>query len=456
VELRLSYWQRSKSLVLKLTRPWTWFRQPQVASQQPAVLAPAIPTPTPEPEPERDFNGTGSEVLLQGFHWESCRGSMHTGTRKSWYRILSENAHVIKSAAFDGVWFPPPSDSLSPQGYMPRQWYHFDTYYGNANELKKAISDLKPVHSIADVVLNHRVGMRTAGADFENPSFRDNARAVVGNDQSGCGRGNPDSGSTFAAARDLDHCNPDVQQAVAEYLLRLKNDFGFSGWRYDMALGFAPRFVGQYNRHTRPQFSIGEHWSGQETVARWIDESKAHDRAGRSMAFDFETRAHLYTAIVEDKYEILKTLDGKPGGLIGRWPGHAVTFVDNHDTEWRRRGENGVVHFENQQVGQAYAYVLTHPGVPCVFWSHFFELGTEIQNTIKNLIVLRRSRKINSRSTVHIAEARQGLYAALIGEVSNGSFSPQIAMKLGSAEWNPGQRWHIAGFGNRFAVWTQR
>jgi alpha-amylase len=449
--LTLNYWRRSLSLIQKFLRPWTWFRRPQVRPvDRPVAIEHIV-----RPESENDFNGTGSEVLLQGFHWESHQGSNHDGKRKSWYAIVSDNSHVIKSAAFDAVWFPPPSDSLSPQGYMPRQWYHFQTAYGNEVELKKAIADLKPIKTIADIVINHRVGMRTAGADFENPSFADNSRAVVCNDESGCGRGSPDSGCTFAAARDLDHTNPDVQQKVTQYLKRLQTDFGFAGWRYDMVLGFAPRFVAQYNRETRPHISIGEHWSGRETIAQWIDESKSGPQAGRSMAFDFATRANLYSAIVEDRFGSLKTIDGKPAGLIGKRPEHAVTFIDNHDTEWRRHGENGARHFENHQVPQAYAYILTHPGIPCVFWSHFFELGTDIQSKIKALMVLRRIKKIDSGSIVHIIEARQGLYAALIGSMIDKTFSPRVAMKIGSADWNPGHGWGITTFGNRFAVWAR-
>jgi alpha-amylase len=37
-------------------------------------------------------------------------------------------------------------------------------------------------------------------------------------------------------------------------------------------------------------------------------------------------------------------------------------------------------------VGQGYAYILTHPGVPCLFWEHYFEWGHEMQNTIDTLL----------------------------------------------------------------------
>src|SRR5581483_925540 len=127
------------------------------------------------------YCGDGRDVLLQGFHWASHLGGLAaaSGARKSWYRVLAENAAVIRSAGFTWVWFPPPSDSLAPQGYIPRRWNVLDTPYGSEAELRSAISALEPVRSLADIVLNHRVGAHTPGADFEDPPFPDNRAAIA-------------------------------------------------------------------------------------------------------------------------------------------------------------------------------------------------------------------------------------------------------------------------------------
>jgi hypothetical protein len=34
----------------------------------------------------------------------------------------------------------------------------------------------------------------------------------------------------------------------------------------------------------------------------------------------------------------------------------------------------------NWQVEQAYAQILTHPGAPSVYWKHYFEWGSDLQN----------------------------------------------------------------------------
>src|SRR5579883_1672400 len=151
-----------------------------------------VPAHGRAPAAERGYCGDGREILLQGFHWDSHSGSFDraTRTRKSWYRILRDNAPRIREAGFNWVWFPPPSDSLAPQGYIPRKWDVLDSAYGSEAELRDAIAALEPVKALADVVLNHRVGVHTGGADFACPAFPDNRAAIVRDDSSGVGTGN--------------------------------------------------------------------------------------------------------------------------------------------------------------------------------------------------------------------------------------------------------------------------
>src|SRR5439155_24167397 len=117
-----------------------------------------------------------------------------------------------------------------------------------------------------------------------------------------------------------------------------------------------------------------------------------------SCAFDFPTRYLLYDATLKDDYSALRSNNygrNVAGGLIGFWPSRAVTFVDNHDTEYRREKEHqanydSTRHFHGTRVDVAYAYVLTHPGTPCVFWSHFFDFGPRTRDKIERLMRLRR------------------------------------------------------------------
>lgn len=64
--------------------------------------------------------GTGYEILCQGFNWES-----HKSGR--WYMDLKEKAAELSSVGFTVIWLPPPTESVSPEGYMPKDLYNLNS-----------------------------------------------------------------------------------------------------------------------------------------------------------------------------------------------------------------------------------------------------------------------------------------------------------------------------------------
>lgn len=392
------------------------------------------------------FTGIPWDILLQGFHWHS-----HDAARngKPWWVILKECAPAIKAAGFTWVWFPPCSDSLAPEGYMPRRWFAFDSAYGTEVQLRAAIDALAPeTRALADVVINHRVGL-TGLTDFADPSFgptpEDNLKAIVGDDPTGQGKGRFDTGEHELSSRDLDHANLDVQEKVQEYLARLL-DLGFRGWRYDLVKGYDGMFVGQYNERSlaEGELSIGESFDGDAgKLLHWLEQT-----GDRSSIFDYPHRFALLHAIHRDDYGGLRTGHegwAVPPGVLGRKPEQAVTFLDNHDTEYRRGGNE---HFGGTDVAVGYACLLTHPGIPCVFWPHFFDWDAKTRETIAALMKLRQDAGVTSGSRVRIAAAEPQLYAAFVDNA--------LAVKLGSdLTWSPGAGWRLALSGDRFAVWRK-
>jgi len=67
--------------------------------------------------------GSGYEVLCQGFNWES-----HKSGR--WYSELKSKASELSSLGFTTIWLPPPTESVSPEGYMPKDLYNLNSRYG--------------------------------------------------------------------------------------------------------------------------------------------------------------------------------------------------------------------------------------------------------------------------------------------------------------------------------------
>lgn len=89
-------------------------------------------------------------ILLQGFHWNSKNYD------NNWYAQMEEKVPVISELGVTHVWFPPPSDSTSTNGYLPRQLNILSSYYGTESDLTSAVSAFKKVgiNSVVDVVIN--------------------------------------------------------------------------------------------------------------------------------------------------------------------------------------------------------------------------------------------------------------------------------------------------------------
>lgn len=383
-----------------------------------------------------------TDILLQGFNWDS-----HS-TSAPWYNIVKNNAGDLGDAGFSMVWLPPPSDAAAPQGYLPRELYELNTQYGSQAQLKQCINALhnNGMKVLADIVINHRVGS-TNWADFQNPTW--GCWAVTSNDEWGQNGGNPcgayDTGDNYHAARDINHQDSRVRNDIRDWMNWMKspNNAGFDGWRYDYVRGFSGNYVQTYNNQTNAYFSVGELWDNlnlndvnahrQQTVD-WIDAT-----GGKSAAFDFTTKGVLQAA-VNNQYWRLR-INNAPPGVIGWWPSNSVTFVDNHDTG----SSQNYWPFPGNKVMQGYAYILTHPGVPSVFWDHYFDWG--IQDDIRELMDIRLNNGLHSESNVDIREARGNLYAAIVDN--------KVAMKIGPGNWSPGAGWTLAASGNDYAVWEK-
>lgn len=94
------------------------------------------------------------------------------------------------------------------------------------------------------------------------------------------------------------------------------------------------------------------------------------------------------------EYWRLVDSQGRPPGLLGMWPSRAVSFIENHDTgstlnHWP---------FPQNHLHEGYAYIMTHPGTPCIFWDHFWSDG--LGDSIRALINVRRKHSLQCRSKV--------------------------------------------------------
>lgn len=387
------------------------------------------------------WSQNNTDVMLQGFNWESQSNA------NGWYNIIASKATDLSATGIDMVWFPPSSDAADNHGYLPRELYNQNSNYGTQAELQAAITALhnNGIKAIADIVVNHRVGS-TNWADFQNPTW--GCWAVTAQDEWGQNGGTPcgawDTGDNYSAARDIDHTNSTVRNDISTWMNWLKNTIGFDGWRYDYVRGYSGYYNGVYNDATNAYFSVGELWDNldlnntdphRQQIINWIDASQ-----GKSYAFDFTTKGILQQAVNGELWRL--SYSGVAPGVIGWYPARAVTFIDNHDTG----STQGYWPFPGNKVMQGYAYILTHPGVPTVFWDHFYDWG--LHDAIRDLVQIRKNNGLHSTSTLDIKVAQGNLYAAEI--------DGKVAMKIGSGSWSPsGSGWTLAASGTDYAVWEK-
>lgn len=146
--------------------------------------------------------GSGYEILFQGFNWESHK--------HNWYNTLKAQIPELARTGFTAIWLPPPADSVSPQGYLPRDLYKLDSAYGSEQALRELISTMHShgIKAVADIVINHRC------ASYQGPDGKWNkfggrlawdSTAITCNNPAWGGRGNPKQGEEYAAAPNIDH-----------------------------------------------------------------------------------------------------------------------------------------------------------------------------------------------------------------------------------------------------------
>lgn len=334
-----------------------------------------------------------SGVMLQGFSWDSYDYSQWT--------VLEKQADDMKGF-IDLVWLPQSGkciETTKVMGYKPYYYFNQNSSFGTEAELRSLIAKFKAngIGAIADVVVNHRNtdGWYTFPAEtYKGVTYQMLSTDICKNDDGGSTAtqakkdgvslsNNYDEGTDFGGCRDIDHKSANVQKIIKAYLKFLKEDMGYTGFRYDMVKGFDGSHVADYNDATGVEYSVGEYWDGNEKIESWINRTNK-----KSAAFDFQFR-----------YNVCDAVNGAANGKVttssdwsklnsndnlmhdANYRRYAVTFVENHDTQKRSESE------QNDPLRKdtiaANAYMLAMPGTPCVFQPHWRAYKQEIKSMIE-------------------------------------------------------------------------
>ena len=334
-----------------------------------------------------------SGVMLQGFSWDSYDYSQWT--------VLEKQADDMKGF-IDLVWLPQSGKCIETEkvmGYKPYYYFNQNSSFGTEVELKSLIAKFKAngIGAIADVVVNHRNtdGWFTFPAEtYKGVTYQMLSTDICKNDdgnktatqatKEGVSLSqNYDEGTDFGGCRDIDHKSANVQKIIKAYLKFLKEDIGYTGFRYDMVKGFSGTHVADYNDATGIEYSVGEYWDSNEKIVSWINATQK-----KSAAFDFQFRYNVRDAVngAADGKVASSSDWSKLNSTINlmhdaNYRQYAVTFVENHDMQYRSASEP--LDPLRKDTLAANAYMLAMPGTPCIFQPHWRAYKQELKSMIE-------------------------------------------------------------------------
>ena len=378
---------------------------------------------------EEIVSGTGvpsecPDVLLQAFYYDSYEvDSTHAGTMEfgdtKWKTLQGQAGEI--GAYFDLVWLPP-SGLASGVGYHPRQYSNQNSDWGTRSELERLISSFhnSGTKVVADIVINHAEAMTgwcdmavedfdTYGKFVPGPSFitsddevnadYTHADSLAGDCWGYSKNSRNDDGANWEGARDWAHDNPEVQEMFKAYLKWMKNVMKYDGWRYDKGDGYNNWHMSNYNMASEPYIAFEEYYNGNAEILK----NSIRAAEMNLMALDFALKFDGINAFQGWNYVGRRGLIAPDDTGSDYWKKHSVTWVDNHDMfmrddnelEFCGRGNSMKPEIKARLLG-ANAFILSMPGVPCIFYPHWYKYKAEI----KDMINARHLAGVHSESEV--------------------------------------------------------
>lgn len=391
---------------------------------------------------EKDINQT----MVQMFEW-------YLPEDGNFWNLAKEKAGELGELGVTHVWLPPAykgANGKSDVGYGVYDMYdlgEFDqkgtipTKYGTKDEYLKAVKAFqkKGIKVLADVVLNHRMGgdeKETVMASEDSGSNRE--QEIAGEKEIEAwtkftfpGRKGAYSSFTWNASHfdgtdwnerekrngvylfkgkewdsqvdeefvnydylmgcDLDFDNEEVKNEIKSWGKWYFETTGIDGVRLDAVkhinFGFFGEWLDYMRRETGRDFpAVGEYWSPDVgRLKKYLDYNH-----GCMRLFDVPLHFNFYNASKSNgNFDMARIFDGT---LTGCDSAHAVSFVDNHDTQPGQALCSYVLEWFRPL---AYAMILLrNDGLPCVFYGDLYGIG---HDNIKPVEGLETMMKVRSR-----------------------------------------------------------
>ncbi|MBP1616243.1 MAG: putative alpha-amylase precursor [Bacteroidetes bacterium] len=369
-------------------------------------------------------------VMMQYFEWNLPNDGLL-------WKKLKEDAVNLHQLGITAVWIPPAykASEQKNQGYAAYDLYDLGefyqketirTKYGTKAELIDAIEELHKyrISVYLDVVFNHKIGAdqkekfiavkvdpenRTieisdpaeiegwtqfnfsgrkgryspftwhsyhfTGIEIENSKEDKHIYRITGENKHWSQDVDKEKGNfDFLMGADVDHKHPDVISELNNWGNWVVKELHLDGMRLDAIKHISSAFIHQFVDHIKtsnnPNFYfVGEYWKADlltlENYLKTVDYSID--------LFDVPLHYNFREASMSgDKYDLRKLFSN---ALVARSPSHAVTFVDNHDSQQGSSLESEV---ECWFKPLAYALILLRKdGYPCLFYGDYYGIGCQ-------------------------------------------------------------------------------
>lgn len=365
-------------------------------------------------------------VMMQYFHW-------YLPPDGSLWEQVAQRAGELAQAGITALWLPPAYKGIgggADVGYGVYDLYdlgEFDqkgsvrTKYGTKSQYLHAVQRLRQagIQVYADTVLNHRMGgdqaetcratpyprgdrihpkaalreiqaytgfvcpgRHNVHSDFQwhwqhfdavdydqlNPDERDTVYLLEDkcfDDQVSLEFGN----FAYLMGCDLDCQHPEVRKELAHWGRWYLDTTGVDGFRLDaikhIAAWFFPEWLDGLEKHAgRDLFVVGEYWVNSLSTLLWYIDGVG----GRMAVFDVPLHYNFQRAgRAGREFDLRRILEGS---VMQARPTHAVTFVENHDSQPLQALESVV---EAWFKPLAYALILLRQeGYPCLFYADYY------------------------------------------------------------------------------------
>lgn len=369
----------------------------------------------------------GNGVLFQYFEWNlPSDGQL--------WNQLARDAEHLAATGVTSVWIPPAYKGGGPDdvGYGVYDLYDFGefdqkgtvrTKYGTRQELEKAIAALHDngIQVILDTVLDHRMNgdgterfeaqpvaadnrldnigaprqiesyteftfpgrddtysdfkwhwHHFSGVDYDNLTGQNEIFRIIGPGK-GWSQGvdKENANYDYLMGNDVDVNNPEVADELIKWGDWVINTFGFDGFRMDAAKHidnvFTRRFLEETRHHAdRDLYAVSEYWSEDQGALEGF--LSAVD--GATDLFDVPLHFNFHEASEKgEDYDMRRLLDNT---LTICSPQHAVTFVDNHDSQ---PGGSLASEVKDWFKPLAYALILLmKEGYPVIFYGDYYSV----------------------------------------------------------------------------------